>query len=223
MTSDGRYVKDMGDRPPDTPSITKIYPAVADVMDATKTTPGKVQPGLLPDVPAGIAPGAFRRPGHVRDLQVLDPDHVEPPRDVRGDLLGPVLAPVRLAGPQPGDRVLHPAAAVRSPLSAGERALQPPQPGPLPRGRGGAGQHLAGGQGRGDRHPPVDAHGLAVTRCGNRPGITAKAARPCATTAARPGSPGRRTRPSPGRSRAAPAAAPSGSLPPATGARPAPG
>ena len=27
---------------------------------------------------------------------------------------------------------------------------------------------VPGGRGRGDRHPPVNAHGLAVTRCGNR-------------------------------------------------------
>ena len=60
---------------------------------------------------------------------------------------------------------LHPAAAVRSPPGAGQPALQPPQPGPLPRGQGGAVQHLAGGQGRGDRHAPVDAHRLAVTGC----------------------------------------------------------
>ena len=31
-------------------------------------------------------PGAFRGPGHVLDLQVLDPDQIEPPRDIRGHL-----------------------------------------------------------------------------------------------------------------------------------------
>ena len=36
--------------------------------------------------------------------------------------------------------------------------------------RAGAVQHLAGGQGRGDRHAPVDAHRLAVTRCRHRRG-----------------------------------------------------
>ena len=63
-----------------------------------------------------------------------------------------------------------PAAAVRAPPGAGQLALQPPQPGPLPGGQGGAGQQLAGGQGRGDRHAPVDAHRLAVTGGGNRRG-----------------------------------------------------
>ena len=76
----------------------------------------------------GFSRRAFRGPGHVPDLQVFDPDHVEPPRDVRAGLLRPVLTPVRLAGPQPGDRVPDPAAAVRAALRAGQRALQPPQP-----------------------------------------------------------------------------------------------
>ena len=120
-----------------------------------------VQPGLLPDVPAGSTRRAFRGPGHGPDLQVLDPDHVEPPRDVRAGLLRPVPAPVRLPGPQAGDRVLRPAAAVRSPPSAGELALQSPQPPPLPHGQAGTVQQFPGGQRRGHRHAPVDAHRLA--------------------------------------------------------------
>ncbi len=56
------------------------------------------------------------------------------------------------------------------PLRAGEHALQSPQPGPLPRGQARAVQPLPGGQGRGDGHAPVDAHHLAVTRCGHRGG-----------------------------------------------------
>ena len=73
-----------------------------------------VEPGLGADVPARVLRRASRGPGHVRDLQVLDPDHVEPPRDAGAGLLGPVLAPVGLAGPQPGDRVPRPSAAVPS-------------------------------------------------------------------------------------------------------------
>jgi len=129
-----------------------------------------VQPSLLPDIPARIVLRAFGRPGHVPDLQVLDPDHVEPPRDAGAGLLHPVLTPVTLPGPQPGDRVPPPAAAVRAPLRAGQPALQPPQPAPLPPGQARHMQQLTCRQGRGDRHPPVDPHHLAVTRCGNRPG-----------------------------------------------------
>ncbi len=119
-------------------------------------------PAAMKDVVARGSYGPFG--------MVLDSDQVEPPRDVRGHLLDPVLAPVRLAGPQPGDRVPDPAAAVRAPPGAGEPALHAPQPGPLPRGQGGAVQQLAGGQSRGDRHPPVDPDRLAVTGCGHRPG-----------------------------------------------------
>src|SRR5271165_2374852 len=73
-----------------------------------------VQPGLLPDVPAGTIPRAPRRAGHVTDLQALDPDHVKAARDAGAGLLRPVLTPVTLPGPQPGDRVPDPAAAVRT-------------------------------------------------------------------------------------------------------------
>src|SRR5450631_1525564 len=88
-----------------------------------------VEAGLLADVPAGIAGRSPGGAGHVPDLEVLDPDHVEPARDVGAGLLGPVLAPVRLAGFQPGDRVPDPPAAVRAAPGAGELTLQPQHPG----------------------------------------------------------------------------------------------
>ena len=50
------------------------------------------------------------------DSQVLDPDHVEPARDVRGGLLGPVLPRICLAGAQPRHGQLHPCSPVRPPL-----------------------------------------------------------------------------------------------------------
>src|SRR6266700_5384963 len=74
----------------------------ADQQAPPRTQDAPVQPGLLPDVPAWALPRAPRRPGHLRDLQVLDPDQVEPAREVRAGLLRPVLTPVRLAGLQPG-------------------------------------------------------------------------------------------------------------------------
>ena len=88
---------------------------------------------------------------------------------------------------------LHPAAAVRAALRAGQLALQPPQPGPLPRGQGGSVQHLAGGQGRGDRHPPVNAH-----RPGRYPGAgpaRGSRRRRHASGPRGPSSPGRTSRP----------------------------
>ena len=114
------------------------FPPAGAPADPTRTAgcPGSARP--WPDVPARVLPRAFRGAGHVRDLQVLGPDQVEPPREIRAGLLRPVLTPVRLPGAQPGDRVLDPAAAVRSPLRAGElrcsrrslvrsRALRPGQ------------------------------------------------------------------------------------------------
>ena len=65
-----------------------------------------VEPSFGPDVPARIRGRPPGRAGHARYLQILDPDQVEPAREVRGYLLGPVLAPVRLAGLQPRKRRL---------------------------------------------------------------------------------------------------------------------
>jgi hypothetical protein len=121
-----------------------------------------VEPGLGADVSARVLRCAFRGPSHVCDLQVLDPDHVEAPGDVRTGLLHPVLPPVRLAGAQPGDRALDPSAAIRSPFGPGQLPLQAPQPGPFPPSQAGTAKHLPGRQGRGDRHAPVNAHYLAV-------------------------------------------------------------
>ena len=87
----------------------------------------------------------------------------------------------------------HPAAAVRAPLGAGELALQPPQPGPLPRGQAGHVQQLPGGQGRGDRHAPVDAHRLAVTRRRDR--LRESPRRRHASVRPGPWSPGRTSHP----------------------------
>ena len=188
------------------------------------------------------------------------------------------------AGPQPGDRVPDPAAAVRSPLRAGELALQSPQPDPLPPGQGegntasrrsttpprpttprsmptasplpGAGIR-SGDHGEGDVPAARAVHGHPVAararrhRAGpaephpHRPwaprtwppsgircvhpicqGHVPRSGGPATRLALRRGGgrrPGRRTPSWPGRSRAGPAAGPSGSRRPATGAPAAPG
>jgi hypothetical protein len=129
-----------------------------------------VESGLDPDVPTRVLGGPLSRSRHVLDLEVFDPDHVEPAREIRRDLLGPILSPVGLAGAQPGDGQPYPLAAFRSPLSAGELALQAPHATLFARGQAGNVQHLPGGQGRGYRHAPIDANHLAVSRCGDRSG-----------------------------------------------------
>jgi hypothetical protein len=71
-----------------------------------------VQSGLLADVPARTVWRALCASDHVPDLQVLDPDHVKAEGQIRGGLLGPVLALVPFPGTQPSDRVPHPPTAV---------------------------------------------------------------------------------------------------------------
>ena len=111
-----------------------------------------VQPGLG-DIPARILPRSLRGPRHVLDTQVSTRIRSNLARDVRGDLLRPVLAPVRLAGRIRAIACFTCLRRFEPRRSAGEFALQPPQPDPLPPGQGRAMQQLAGGQGRGDRHP----------------------------------------------------------------------
>ena len=103
-----------------------------------RTQDAPVQPGLGPDVPGRVS----RVPLDDRlCYRSSGPRHGSPGtagRDPWRPSRPSLLAPVGLAGPQPGDRVPDPAAAVRAPRRAGEPALQAPQPDPLPRGQAGA-------------------------------------------------------------------------------------
>ncbi len=129
-----------------------------------------VEAGLGRHVRAGRV---LRAPGgahHVLDLEVFDADHVEAPREAGGGLLRPVLAPVRLAGLQPGGDGPGVAAPVRPAPGLCEIALGGAEPPCLTRGQAGAEQQLARGQGGGHRHAPVDPHDLAGTRSRHRRG-----------------------------------------------------
>src|SRR5690606_8753171 len=123
---------------------------------------------LLPDVTARRVEGAFRRADHVGDLQVLDDDHVEPAREDGGGLLHPVLAPIALTGPQPGDGQLDPRPPVRSSLSSGEFPLQPAQPCFLRLAQAWRGQQFPGGQRHRHGDTPVHPDYLARARRGDR-------------------------------------------------------
>ena len=61
-------------------------------------SPGSARPSAGRSGPG--SPRAPRQPGHVPNLQVFDPDRVEPLRDARGHVLRPVLTPVTPPGPQ---------------------------------------------------------------------------------------------------------------------------
>jgi hypothetical protein len=123
-----------------------------------------VQPGLLANIPALILRCSFGGSGHVLDLEVFDPDHVEPLCDISGSLFGPVSASVGLAGPQPGDGELHSCAAVGSAPRSGQFSLQPPHTHALRPGQAGRVKQFTRGQGRGHRHSPVDTYDLAGAR-----------------------------------------------------------
>jgi hypothetical protein len=140
----------------------------------SRPQPDRRIPRLSPAFCRTLRPGFSRVPfadrGHIWDLEVFDPDQVESACDVGAGLLHPVPTPVCLPGLQSGQCQPHPPAALRAPLSAGEPTLQPPHPGPLPPGQARDAQQFPGRQSCGDRDAPVDAHGLAVTGCGNRRG-----------------------------------------------------
>src|SRR6266516_4591490 len=123
-----------------------------------------VQPRLLPHVPAGLFAGASSGAGHVLHSQVLDADHVETPSQVGGQLLGPVLASVGLAGSQPRDRRFEPGAAVAAAFGTGELALEPSESPLAADGQAWTSEQFAGRQCRADRDPPIHAHLLPGAR-----------------------------------------------------------
>ncbi len=82
----------------------------------------------------------------------------------------PVLTPVGLPRLDARDAQPHLPSAGRAAFGAGELAFQPPEPGLLPPGQAGNVEPFPGGQGRTDRHTPVDAHSPAVPGGGHRRG-----------------------------------------------------
>ena len=150
-----------------------LHPARGLVLQATDQQPppgvqdAPVEPGLLLHVAAGGFSSPLGAGRHVLDLQILHADHVEPASQIGAGLLTPVRAPVALAGLQPGNGPLDPAAAARSSPGTGQLPLQLPHPLPLPRRQRRAAQQLPGRQGRGHDHAPVDADRLPIARRGN--------------------------------------------------------
>jgi hypothetical protein len=150
-----------------------LNPARRLVLQAAnqKTPPGlqdaSVEACFLSNVPAWALQSAFRRSGHITDLEVFDPDQLEATCDPSACLLGPVFAPVGLASAQAGDSYPYPLATVRSPISAHEFPLQAQQSSPLNRRKAWAAQQLTSGQGCGYGDAAVYTHDLAVTRFGN--------------------------------------------------------
>ena len=126
-----------------------------------------VQPGLGPDVPTRCLGGPLGRARHAGDAQILNPDHVEPAREVRGDLLAPVLPRVRLTGSQAADGCLDADAPAAAAPGAGQPALKQDQPPLSLRAQPGHRQQFTRRQRSADGHTPVDAHGLPVAGPGD--------------------------------------------------------
>ena len=127
-----------------------------------------VEPTLLGDTGARLLDGAGRRPGHRPHIEILDSDHVEPPRKVSGGLLHPILTPIPLAGLQLRDPAFRLLAAVGTALATRQPLLQHLQPFRLTRSQTRCVQQFAGRQcGRHD-NTAVDADHAAVTRARDR-------------------------------------------------------
>lgn len=122
-----------------------------------------VQSGLRTDVPTVRLDRASRRAGQGADLEVLDPDRVEPAREVGTCLLDPVLPSVRFARFPPRDRGLDSGAAVRATPGAAQTALQPLESRLFSRRQAWAGQQFPGREGGGHGHAAIHANDRAGT------------------------------------------------------------
>ncbi|MCU1696184.1 MAG: hypothetical protein JWR34_2247 [Mycobacterium sp.] len=126
-----------------------------------------VQPTLLGNPRAGLLYGSPRAACHRPHVKGLDPDGVEAPRNVRGDFLDPVLAPVGLTRLQLRDRQLCSGAPVRATLGPGQPLLQDFQPLGFTSTQSGGVQQFAGGQRRRHGNAAVDTDDASVARTGD--------------------------------------------------------
>jgi hypothetical protein len=129
-----------------------------------------VEAALLGHSRAGVFDGAARGAGHRSHLEVLDSDHIEPPREIGRGFLDPVFTPVRLAGFQLRDRPFRPLPAVGTTLTARQPLLQDLQPLRLTRTQTRSPQQLAGRQRSRHHHTAVDTDHTAVARAADRVG-----------------------------------------------------
>jgi hypothetical protein len=139
-------------------------------LTPTTSTDRAVEPTLLGHSRTRSLDSAPRRPGHRPHVQILDPDHVEPPRQVGAGLLHPIPTPIPLTGFQLRDRPSRLLAAPGTALGADQPLLQHLQPFRLTRGETGCVQQLASRQRSRHGDSAVDADHAAVTGAGDRIG-----------------------------------------------------
>ena len=111
-----------------------------------------------------LCDGAAPRAGHRLNVEVLDPDHVEPPRQVGGGFLDPVSPPIPLAGLQFRDTPFRILAAVGTTVATRQPLLQHLQALRLTRGKTGRVQQFAGRQRGRHRNTAVDTNYAAIAR-----------------------------------------------------------
>ena len=123
-----------------------------------------VQASLLTHVTPRMIDSSFDTPGHIFDVQVFDPDDIEPARQVSADLLAPVLAGVNLPHPKlsKGEPDLGPAVAAA--FRAGQRALQQSQALLARPTQSGTAQQFTSGQRCANGYSPVHTDGCPGTR-----------------------------------------------------------
>ena len=139
-----------------------------------------VESAFLSDARTRLPNRAARGARHGPHIEVLDPDHVEPPCEVGGGLLHPVRAPVLVAGFEPCDRAFSLLAVLGPALGSGEPLLQRLQPLRLTLGQTRRTQELTGGQRGGHDNASIDTNYAAITRTGERSGDVSERDMPAA-------------------------------------------
>jgi hypothetical protein len=152
-----------------------------DELAPAASTDRAVEPTFLSDAYPRLLDGAARRPGHRPHVELLDSDYVEPPREVRGGFLDPILTPIPLAGLQFRDRPFRPLPAVRTALGAREQLLQHLQPLRLTPSKTRDMQQFAGRQRSRHSHAAVNAQRAAVARTADRVGDVSERDMPLAS------------------------------------------
>ena len=134
----------------------------------TTAADATIKPAFLGNSVSGLLDSSARATRHGPHIEGFDPNRVELARDIRGQLLDPILSPGGLFGFQFRDRQLRASAPIRTTLRAGQLLLQNPQPGGLTAAQAGDVQQLPSGQGRRHGDAAVDTHYRAIAWAGDR-------------------------------------------------------
>ena len=110
------------------------------------------------------------RARHRANFEKFDSDHIEPPREIGGGLLDPVLASIRLASFHPRDRPFRLRTTLGTRLATGQSLLQHPQSFRLTEGQPRCVQQLAGRQRSRYNNSAVNTDHAAIAWTGDRLG-----------------------------------------------------